>query len=114
LLHNAVNKRRRHELEAIHVEVTRAGLGVVTEDRELLALERSRVPVVCDLELAAQLRPVAPIGAGEHASFVVDKIHAQPQKNSRVCDQRMSSGLWSHCHCRLNVGEEKSSEVAIE
>lgn len=37
ILDDAVNERRRRESEPIHVQVTRAGLWVVTENRKLLA-----------------------------------------------------------------------------
>ena len=68
ILDDAVYERRRGQSEPVHVQVTRAGLRIVTEHRKLLALERSGCPVVSEIELAAQLRPSYAVGTIEQGS----------------------------------------------
>ena len=77
---------------SVHVKVACAGLRVVTENRKLLALERSRCPVIRQVELAAQLRPGHTISAVKQSAQVLDEIQARAEIDCGVCERRGGYG----------------------
>ena len=100
ILYDAVNKRRRSESEPIHVKETRAGLRVVTKNRILLTLERSRRPVISQIEAASQLRPGDPVGTVKQGTQVLVEIQRHSKVNGSSGERRGGDG----CGCQVGIG----------